>query len=65
MNIKNIKKIVEHAHSKKLPIDISDNDVYYSQSEGKFLRLDDMDLVHFIRAFKKINVKSSKNINSK
>jgi tartrate dehydratase beta subunit/fumarate hydratase class I family protein len=65
MNIGNIKKIVEHAHSKKLPIDISDNDIYYSSSRKKFIRFDDMDLVHLIRAFKKINVTSNQNITSK
>ena len=60
MRVKDILKILEVVE--KLPVDMYDiveesnfDGAYYSDSKNRYIPVRDMDVVHLLRAFKKLN----------
>tara|TARA_R100000315_G_scaffold19853_1_gene7151 strand:- start:40 stop:210 length:171 start_codon:yes stop_codon:yes gene_type:complete len=56
MKIKDIKKFVEVAHNKDVPKDVQE----FFKQKRKGVKFEDMDFVHFVRAFNKIRKEASK-----
>ena len=50
MKVKHIKKFVEVAHNKDVPKDVKE----FFKEVRKGVKVEDMDFVHFVRAFNKM-----------
>jgi len=52
MKLKKLLEINQMCEEKKAPQDLQESFEYESSSEGKDINILDMDIVHFVRAFK-------------
>ena len=55
MKLKTLIALQSIIEERKIPIDMEEEHYYYSHSKDEFKDILDMDLHHFIRAFKKLN----------
>ena len=54
MKLKTLIALQSIIEEREIPSDMHENIYYYSHSKEEFLDIMEMDLIHFIRAFKKI-----------
>ena len=55
MKLKTLIALQSIIEERKIPIDMEEEHYYYSHSKDEFKDILEMDLHHFIRAFKKLN----------
>jgi len=55
MKIKTLIALQSIIDEKKIPVDMEEEHYYYSHSKDEFKDILEMDLHHFVRAFKKLN----------
>ena len=63
MKLDDLLTIQAVAEKRAVPIDILENEYeYYSKSKDKYIKLLDLDLIHFIRIFLKLVEENNKSI---